>query len=255
MRGLLLGLAIACSALGLSACGGGGSSTASSAATSSGSTANVPSGSAALPGHPRIAAKPAPASAASRKSDTHRYGSYTRARAQRTQHRAEARQGAHHRALARKAGKAAPFLVPIGDNSIPTYGSQASATEQSQAQASLSAYLSARAAGEWSAACAQMAAAVQKQLALLIGESGSTQCPDAYAKLSARIPAQARTNVLTGPLTALRVKEGKAFALFYGPKGQQYMMPMASEGGEWRVEQLEAVKWPIGSGGEGGGAG
>jgi hypothetical protein len=36
-------------------------------------------------------------------------------------------------ALKKKAGKAAPFLVPTGDNSIPTYGSEASSSQRDEA--------------------------------------------------------------------------------------------------------------------------
>lgn len=92
-----------------------------------------------------------------------------------------------------------------------------------------------------------MATTVQKQLALLGGGEKSEGCAAAYAKLASRVPASARANPLTGSLAALRVKDTKAFALFYGPKHQQYMMPMVSEGGAWKVNQLEPIPWPIGS--------
>ncbi len=173
----------------------------------------------------------------------------TRASARAAERHAKAVQAARHRALARKAGRAAPFLVPAGDNSVPTYGSESSDSQRAGAEASLRSYLEARAAGDWSGACAQMAATVQKQLALLgASPSGkSSGCAAAYAKLSSRIPASARANPLSGSLVAFRVKGTKAFALFYGPKRQQYMMPMVGEGGAWRVNQIEAIRWPIGS--------
>jgi hypothetical protein len=145
----------------------------------------------------------------------------------------------------RAAGAAAPFLVETGDNSIPTYGTEASTAQASAGEATLSAYLSARAAGEWAAACAQMSAQVQQQLAMLAGETGT--CPRAYAKLAERIPAPARADPLTAGLTALRVESPHAFALFYGPGEQRYMMPLEEEGGAWKVTQLESVPWPIGS--------
>ena len=52
--------------------------------------------------------------------------------------------------------------------------------------------------------------------------------------LSAHAPTAERANPLSGGLAALRVKGDKAFALFYGPHNQQYMMPMVSEGGPGR---------------------
>jgi hypothetical protein len=247
-------LAAGLSALALAACGsGGGGAASSSTASSASSGAEAKAqGQSPLPGHPKIAAKPA-----SRPGGSHaqgnRHGNSTRAGAAPTE--GQGSQGAKPaapraarppRALVRKAGKAAPFLVPTGDNSIPTYGSEASSSQQEAATASLAAYLQARASGEWGAACARMAAAVQKQLALLAGGSAAG-CPAAYAKLAAKIPAAARANPLGGSLTALRVKGEQAFALFYGPGEQQYMMPMVEEGGGWRVNQIEAVPWPLGS--------
>jgi hypothetical protein len=137
-----------------------------------------------------------------------------------------------------------------GDNSVPTYGLEASASQQNKAEAPLRAYLRARAVGNWSVACARMATTVQKQLALLGGATqgtGSKGCPAGYAKLSSRVPASSRASVLLGYLTALRVEGDKAFALFYGPHHQQYMMPMVSEGGTWKVNQLEPITWPLGA--------
>jgi hypothetical protein len=240
------------------ACGGGGGSEGAAASQTTGKakaskTASQATGKAeaegqTLPGHPKIAAKPAPGPGGSR-AQGNRYGNFTRAGAAAAERRAARRQRGAHRRLARKAGNAAPFLVPVGDNSIPTYGSQGSAAQQSEAEAALSSYLQARAAGEWSSACAQMAATVQKQLALLSGatQANSASCADAYAKLSERVTASQRVSPLSGGLAALRVKGDKAFALFYGPHEQQYMMPMVSEEGAWKVNQIEPIPWPIGA--------
>jgi hypothetical protein len=151
--------------------------------------------------------------------------------------------------LEAKAGSAAPFLVPTGDNSIPTYGSEASGSESAAAGAALSGYLAARAAGDWASACALISATVAKQVALLAGEAGGSKpsCVDAYAKLSERPPAAERADPLTHGLTALRVESPHAFALFYGPGSQQYMMPMEAEGGAWKVTQIAPIPYPVGA--------
>ena len=236
----------------LCACGGGGGTQPTTNATTESSASSAPAAAQAqgqrLPGHPKIAAKPAPGPGGSQ-AQGNRYGNFTRAGAAATERRAARRARAAHRALAKKAGHAAPFLVPTGDNSIPTYGSEASASQQAEATTALSSYLAARAAGEWSTACAEMAATVTKQLELLAGEAGGAKpsCVDAYAKLSERVPASQRVSPLSGGLTALRVEGDKAFALFYGPHEQQYMMPMVSEGGAWKVNQIEPIPWPVGS--------
>ncbi len=144
-----------------------------------------------------------------------------------------------------RAGAAA-FLQPEGDNSIPNYGSEASAGERAAAQTALGAYLSARAGGEWAGACALMASQVQKQLGALSGSDGES-CAAAYAKLSSGISASERASPLIGSLAALRVEGENAFALFYGPGARQYMMPLRSEGGAWKVTQIAAIPYPVGA--------
>ncbi len=148
------------------------------------------------------------------------------------------------RAVVREAGHAAPFLVPTGDNSIPTYGAEAPPSEQAAATTALRVYLDARAGGEWAAACAHMAATVQKQLGALTGKQ--EPCAAAYAKLSSQVSASMLVSPLSGPIAALRVEGDRAFALFYGLHEQQYMMPMVGGGGAWKVSQIEAIPWPIG---------
>jgi hypothetical protein len=113
----------------------------------------------------------------------------------------------------------------------------------------LGAYLGARAGADWPRACSYLGAQVQKQLALLAGEpgSGGGGCVAAYAKLASRIEASDRRSPLVGGLAAFRVEGDKAFALFYGPHEQQYMMPMVSEGGIWKANQLEPIPWPLGA--------
>jgi hypothetical protein len=150
--------------------------------------------------------------------------------------------------LVRKAGRAAAFLVPTGDNSIPTYGAEANTGQIAAATAALRAYLEARAAGDWGTACAHTAATLQKQLALLVGAQGAASaCASTYEKLASRAPASARADLLSGALAALRVDGETAFALFYGPQHHQYMMPLASEGGAWKVSQIAPIPWPVGA--------
>jgi hypothetical protein len=152
-----------------------------------------------------------------------------------------------HRLEAR-AGGAAPFLVSQGDNSIPTYGSEASGSQRSAAQQVLSGYLAARAAGDWASACSLMSASLARQVMLFAGEAGGGKpsCVNAYAELSERIPASERANPLAHGLTALRVESPHAFALFYGPGSQRYMMPMEDKGDAWKVTQMAAVTYPLG---------
>jgi hypothetical protein len=144
---------------------------------------------------------------------------------------------------------AAAFIVPQGDNSIPEYGSEASGFQQAEATAALRVYLEARANGDWSTACANMGASARGQVEVLAEASKDKAkgCEEAFAALSAYGPVAERANPLVGGLAAFRVKGEKAFALFYGPHDQKYMIPMVSEGGTWKVNQIAPVPYPPGA--------
>jgi hypothetical protein len=206
------------------------------------------------PPHQRAASKPAPAHVPSPGRGSPELAEKRREGGTRTSNRAAERREKRHpqaavRELRQAAGKAAPFLVPVGDNSIPTYGTEASASQLAGAEAAISAYLGARAEGDWATACSLMSASVQRQIAVLSGEPGGgrSSCATAYSQLSERAPAAERADPLTQGLTALRVESPHAFALFYGPGSRQYMMPLEEEGGAWKVTQIAPLPWPLGS--------
>lgn len=216
--GALLTLAFC---LGLSACGGssGPSSTASSA---SGSQQDATTTSAATPQQQRARLQGSASGSQSR--------------------RIPAR-------LRREAGKAAPFLTPAGDNSIPTYGLEGSGSQRAQASRVLHAYLMGRAEEDWGKACSLLGTTPRHQLEVVGGASTGTKasCPKIYAAFAAREPASELGNPMVGAIVALRIKGEKAFALFYGLHHQQYMMPMVSEGGQWRINQVAPLAYPIGA--------
>ena len=151
--------------------------------------------------------------------------------------------------LKEQAGKAAPFLLAGADNSIPTYGSEGSGSQQIEARSALAGYLKAREAGRWGSACALMGKAVRGQLRVLAEGSGrkAPTCTSAFAVLAKYNPPSTRKSVLIGPLAAFRVRRDRGFALFYGPHRQQFMMPMVREGGAWKVSQSIPIAYPIGA--------
>lgn len=149
----------------------------------------------------------------------------------------------------RRAGHAAGFLVPQGDNSVPTYGSEGSASQRRAAEAALAAFLDARAGEEWSAACRYLAASVRDRLEKFAKDSGGKLkgCAPVLDALSSSGSSSSLASPLTHGLASLRVKGQNAFALWLGPGGQKYAMPMAAEGGAWRVTQLAPLPYPPGS--------
>lgn len=213
---LCLGLA-ALGSLGLAACGSGaGSSTSSTTTATNPSTTTVTAPSAKTP-----SAKPSPP-----------HGSEEAPSAAR-----------------QKAGAAKPFVEPHADNSIPTFGSESTDSDRSRAEAALRAYLTARAKGDWAGACSHLAASMGKQLQALAGAAKGKPngCAAVYAALTGRAPASTRANPLTSGLLSLRIKGTQGFALWVGPHGQRYVMPMAREGSEWKVTQLAPIAYPLGS--------
>jgi hypothetical protein len=208
-RALLALLLALVAAAGLAACGGGGSSSSgSSTAATSGSSTSTAAPPAFLE-HAEASAKTA--------------------------------------ADRRKAGRAAPFVAPKSDNSVPTFGSEAGASERDQAEAALKAYLQARAREDWASACRGLAKPTREGYEKLASSSAKAKAPGCAQVLAALSKGADLSDPLTGPLLSLRVHGANAFALFYGPHHQQYMVPMNREAGEWRPTQASPIAYPPGA--------
>jgi hypothetical protein len=246
-----------CLSAGLGACGGGSSSSTSTStpttaqsqgkagAAGGGGTASQSAGSA------QQAAKPGGSSGSSEgeAGEAGSGGSSSGGGSQPTKTSASPSGSGHSGAAKKHAAGAAGFIAPTGDNSIPEYGSEASSPQQAEATAALRVYLVAREGGNWSGACANMGAPVRGQVEALAraSQGKAVDCEEAFVTLSKYGSASERVNPLSGGLAAFRVKGDKAFALFYGPNSQQYMMPMIEEGGAWKVNQIAPVTYPPGA--------
>jgi hypothetical protein len=202
--------AVVAALLGLAACGGGSSSSTTTSAASD----------------------PAPRPAAATPTQKPSKAAQEQAKAER-----------------KAAGRAAPFVAPESDNSVPTFGEEAGAGERAGAEANLSAYLRARAAGEWAKACSLLATGVREGYEKLGASSSKGASPSCAAVLPALSKGADLTDPLTGHLLSLRVHGANAFALFYGPGHQQYMVPMNLEGAQWRPTQAAAIAYPPGASG------
>jgi hypothetical protein len=223
-RALLLLVALS-PAAGLTACGGGGTS-ASTAASSVASAPAATSTATSTPTHTATAAQP-PAKAPHQAPPSASGGSSS-------------------------GGGGASFREPHADNSIPDFGAEASTGELARATAALAAFLHARAGGEWAAACVYLAGPTRVQLERFGGaaKGGSKGCGTALAALSGgggHGASPSRAETLTGSVAALRVKGNSAFALYRGPNGNKYVMPMVKEGGAWKIGQLAPIAYPIGT--------
>jgi hypothetical protein len=143
------------------------------------------------------------------------------------------------------AGRAAPFVAPESDNSVPTFGNEADAPERRAVEASLKRYLQARASEDWAGACRGLAKATRQGFEKL-ARSAAGGCPSTLAALSKGADL---SDPLTGSLLSLRINGDNAFALFYGPGRQQYFMPLLREAGVWKPTQVAAIAYPPGASG------
>lgn len=153
-------------------------------------------------------------------------------------------------------GGAARFKTKGGDNSIQEFGGEAGGSELSQAAAALHGYLDARAAGNWKQACANMAGGVAKSLQQFAGaapgmpgKNGKNApkrigCPQLIAAMSAGMPAYVKHDLAKADVGALRIEGDRAFLLFRGAHRTNYFMPMAREGGRWKVAAIAASALP-----------
>lgn len=144
---------------------------------------------------------------------------------------------------------AAAFKVSNGDNSIPDFGEEARVSERQRATMALVAFLRARSEHDWSKVCLDLAVPVRKQL------EGFAKSPTAKthgcAPILARLSASGQTTTSTQNLNigagiaAFRIKGKMAFALFHGPNGSKYVMPMFSGRGKWKMTQLAPIPYPL----------
>jgi hypothetical protein len=141
----------------------------------------------------------------------------------------------------------AGFRTPGGDNSIQNFGGEADSAEIEAATAALSGYLAARAKGDWAESCADLAKATVAPLAQLASSSPRLKgkgCGAILGALEGRAPASTRVNTLTGPIASLRAEGERGFALYHGPHGVDYFVPMVREGGSWKVGALAPSEFP-----------
>jgi hypothetical protein len=235
-------LAAALAAIGLAACGGGGGSSTSTPAASAAATPTATTG-ATTP----TTTTPATTATATTPTTT----SSTPTAAAKPAETAPQPSTTSTSPSSGSGGGAASFRAPSGDDSIPDYGSEASPSEREHAATALAAFLRARANGEWATACTYLAATTRKQFERLLGgpKAKAGGCARVLAALSKSTAAHAETLTLTAGVAALRIKATSAFALFHGPKGSKYVMPMRSEGGAWKMSQLAPLPYPLGSAG------
>lgn len=139
------------------------------------------------------------------------------------------------------------FRTPGGDNSIQDYGEEPDESEIEAADTALAGFMTARAEGDWDGMCAALAkAAVEpiEDLASRAPQFKGSGCAAVLKTLLARSPASSRANTMTDGIASFRVEDDRGFALYHGPKGVNYFIPMVNEDGEWKVGALAPSEFP-----------
>jgi hypothetical protein len=141
----------------------------------------------------------------------------------------------------------AGFRTPGGDNSIQNFGEEADAVELGAASVVLAAYLRARGKDDWARECvylARSAVAPLEELASRSAEIKGKGCAAVLATLMGSTPVSTRADTLTGGIASLRVQGDRAFALYHGPGGVDYFLPLTKEDGEWKIGSLAPSEFP-----------
>jgi hypothetical protein len=139
-------------------------------------------------------------------------------------------------------GGSEQFKVKGGDNSVQEFGAEADTSERDEAAAALHNFLDARAAGDWAAACSYMSKSATESLEKFssqIKQANATGCAGVFEKLTnPAARGEMRAEAAKADVGSLRIEDEHAFLIYRGVGGTVLAMPMANEGGSWKVASL-----------------
>lgn len=130
--------------------------------------------------------------------------------------------------------KAAAPGVPTskhGDNSIQTWGLEASDAEREEATATVQRYLVARAAGNWSTVCQLLAAKPRREQEQF---GGGASCAQAMASFAADASTTTLREEAEIEILSFRIGDKYAFLIYRRPDGI-FATALTREGGNWKL--------------------
>ncbi|HEX7059292.1 MAG TPA: hypothetical protein VF176_05515 [Solirubrobacterales bacterium] len=145
--------------------------------------------------------------------------------------------------------------VPVtkgGDNSIQTYGLEASSGDRAEITALVQSYLDAIAAGNWAKACSYLTSSQQQQydqFAQALKVPKGSGCPAVLGKLNSRIPKKTRVSDAKIDVLSLRIGDDNptgqenAFLIFKGADGKVYATVATREDDQWKL--LNGSRTPL----------
>jgi hypothetical protein len=138
-------------------------------------------------------------------------------------------------------GGSKQFEVKGGDNSVQEFGEEGAMPEFDAAAATLHNFLDARAEGNWAAACTYMSKGEVESLEKLGAQAKQTDtsCAGILGKLTNPAAKGAmKAEAAKANVRSLRTEGEQAFVIYTGIGGTVLAMPMANEGGNWKVAGL-----------------
>lgn len=100
------------------------------------------------------------------------------------------------------------------------------------------AFLDARAARNWAAACAYLSAETKHGFAQLATGAKPATCPAALAGLSGKVLTATLREAAIADVGSLRSEGEQAFLIYHGAQGVTYAIPVSREGGAWKIASL-----------------
>jgi hypothetical protein len=136
-------------------------------------------------------------------------------------------------------GGSAQFRVEGGDNSIQSYGREASGKDLRQAAVVAHAFFAALAEEDWPGACARMGSRQRSQIARLgaAAKQGPGGCAPTLKQLIGPVSAADGREATVLDAVALRRKGPHAFLIYRGAGGSPFFIAMVGGRG-WAVDGL-----------------
>ncbi len=141
----------------------------------------------------------------------------------------------------------APKAPKGGDDSIHTFGKEASEEDLRGAAAVLNGYLQARVKKDWALSCAYMAEAMTEQLMQLAQQAPEAEdmdCAQVVEAMSGHLDKKSRKRMADIQIGTARVDGDRAFVLYKEAGVGWMLMPMAREDGEWKVTAIAGSVLP-----------
>jgi hypothetical protein len=139
----------------------------------------------------------------------------------------------------------AEFVQADSPNKLLGFGAEAAAGERDAANAVLQANFAARAAANFAAQCSTLSAGAKEAVSLVVHVGPSGEVPKGCAKKLEKIAKplakskEVREDRLSGPIPVLRVKGSEGFAIYRGTEGNDWVIPLEKEAGEWKVGSIQ----------------